>query len=70
MTEAKLPPVAALSAEALTKVKALEETLGGVYVIAYEKPLAPAHLTQEQLDALQALESELGVCLIAYRKLV
>lgn len=68
MTEAKLPPVASLSSEAVAKVQALEEKLGSVVVVAYEQPFVPAQLTQEQLDALWELEKELGVCLIAYRK--
>lgn len=68
MVEAKLPPVASLSSEAVAKVQALEEKLGHVVIVAYEQPFVPAQMTQEQLDALWTLEKELGVCLIAYRK--
>ena len=68
MADFAKPRVAALSAQDLAKVQAAENQLGGVYLIAYEQPVSPAPLTPEQLDELQELETQLGVCLVAYRK--
>ena len=68
MTEFSKPKVAALPADAVSKVRAVEQKLGGVYVIAYEHPVQPATLTPQQLAELTKVEDELGVCLVAYRK--
>ena len=67
MLEFNKPKVAALQPEAVAKVKEVEKKLGA-YVIAYEHPVEPASLTAEQLKELEKLESDLGVCLVAYRK--
>ena len=62
------PHIAQLSQQQLARVQDLEKKLGGVYVVAYQQPVAPAPLTPEQLQALQAAEREVGACLVAYRK--
>ena len=67
MTELPMPHVASLDPRAIAKLEAMEKSLGDVYVVAYEKPVAPAHLTPQQVNALQQAEHELGVCLVAYQ---
>jgi len=67
MLEMSAPQVAHLGPAEVAKVEAVERTLGDVYVVAYEKPVAPARLTPEQVSALQKAERELGVCLVAYQ---
>ncbi len=60
---------AKLSKDALVKVQAAEKKLGSkVILVAYEQPVVPASLDPKQLDTLQDLESQLGLCLVAYRK--
>jgi len=59
--------VAALPADAVARVQAMEKKLG-TYVIAYEHPVIPASLSPQQLFELNKLEEELGVCLVAFRK--
>ena len=68
MSEFSKPKVASLPATAVAKVQEVEKKLGGVYVIAYEHPVEPATLTPQQLAQLTKVETELGVCLVAYRK--
>lgn len=60
--------VAALSPQALAKVREVEKQLGGAIVIAYEQPVVPAALTPEQVKVVEAAEQQLGVCLVAYEK--
>jgi hypothetical protein len=62
--------IADLPPGSLEKLKSLERELGDVYVIAYDEPLMPARLNEQQMAALQRAESEIGVCLVAYRKAV
>jgi hypothetical protein len=69
MSELSQPKIAMLGKEQVEKVRKLEEELGDVYVVAYEKPLRPAKLTDEQLAKLQAAEKEMeGVYLVVYEK--
>ena len=66
--------LAALSPDAVQKVKQLEARLGDAYVIAYEgadidaQPLPPANLDSDQVAEVTRAEQALGVCLIAYKK--
>lgn len=62
------PRIATLSSETLSRVKALEQELGGACVVAYTRPLSPARLSSKQLQSLQNLEGELGLCMVAYEK--
>ncbi len=62
------PQIAQLSREAVEKVRELEARLGDSYVVAYQMPLRPAELSPEQLEEVRRAEEELGVCLVAYRK--
>ena len=57
--------LAKLSPEARQKVQELEMQLNAM-VMAYEPEISIAHLRDDQLHTLQALEEELGVVLIAY----
>jgi len=61
---------AALSEEQLAKLRAVEAALGdNVVLLAYDRPLEPAHLTPEQMDLLCDLEAELGCAyVVAYRR--
>lgn len=59
--------VAQLDAEALDKVRALEDTLGA-YVVALEPDYPLADLSDDELAQLQELERALGVVLLAYGK--
>ncbi|WP_181780535.1 hypothetical protein [Pseudonocardia pini] len=65
MTAPDLRP-AALDESALARIRSLEETLGGP-LVAYEPESPYAHLTADQLAALQATEADLGLRLVAYR---
>ena len=67
MPDTSKPQVASLNPAAVTRVEALERSLGDVYVVAYEKPVEPAKLTPQQISLLQQAEKDLGVCLIAYK---
>ncbi len=62
--------VAMLGTDEVAKVRALEEKLGDDYVVlAYDKPLEPAELTDEQLTQLKDVEAELDTAyLVAYKK--
>ncbi len=62
--------IAILSAEEVARVEALERELGEDYVvIAYDKPLQPAELDDEQLRELRRAEAEIGKAyLVAYKK--
>ena len=69
MTEQAEPKVAMLGKDEVERVRHLEEELGEVFVVAYEKPLRPAKLSDEQLAKLQGAEAEMGgVYLVAYEK--
>ncbi len=59
--------LASLSPEALAKVQDLEQKLGGICVVAYQKPIAPAPLSDQQVKMLQQAEKDIGACLVAYR---
>ncbi|SFN31865.1 hypothetical protein SAMN05216207_1012122 [Pseudonocardia ammonioxydans] len=65
MTAPSLRP-AELDDTALTRLKQLEDRIGGP-LVAYrpESPYAP--LSEEQLAELRRTETELGVQLLAYR---
>ncbi|MGI5131843.1 hypothetical protein ACQEVB_33920 [Pseudonocardia sp. CA-107938] len=65
MTAPILRP-AQLDADALQKVRTLEEQLG-CPLVAYTPQYPYAPLTAEQVAAVQRAESELGVQLLAYR---
>ncbi len=67
MTALPKPAVAHLAPPEVAKVEAVEKALGHVYVVAYEKPAAPAQLTPQQVQLLQQAERDLGVCLVAYQ---
>lgn len=62
--------LAVLDDEAVAKVRALEKELGeNVVVIAYDRPLELARLSQEQLDRLTDVERTLpNAYLVAYLK--
>lgn len=64
------PKIAELSEDEVGKVRALEGELGeNVVIIAYDRPLQPATLSQEQVDKLMEVEQELpDAYLVAYRK--
>ena len=59
-----------LSEEQLAKLRAAEAALGeNVVLLAYDRPLEPAHLTPEQMDLLHNLEAELRCAyVVAYRR--
>lgn len=58
---------AELDADALQRVRALEEQLG-CPLVAYAPKYPYAPLSAEQVAAVQHMESELGVQLLAYRE--
>jgi hypothetical protein len=61
--------LATLTPEEEQKLRQVEDDLGDVYVIAYEKPLEPAPLDDGKLRKLQQAEAEMpGLILVAYRK--
>ena len=69
MTEQLEPKIAQLGRQQVERVQELERELGGVFVVAYERPLRPAKLTDEQVAKLQAAEDETGgVYLVAYEQ--
>lgn len=69
MTEEQKRRLASLTPDQEQKVREVEQALGDVYVIAYEQPLVPAHLEEDELRTLQQAESELpGIVLVAYQK--
>ncbi len=69
MMDGKGTAIASLTPEQEQRLKSLEQELGNVYLIAYEQPLTPAHLSDDQLDKVQDLERQIpGVVLVAYRK--
>ena len=69
MMEGQMPRIASLTPEQERKVQDVEKALGSVYVIAYDQPLAPARLADDELETLQDVEKEMpGVVLVAYRK--
>lgn len=60
---------AELTSEQQQTVRAVEQELGEVYVIAYEQEPVPAPLAEEELEKLQEAEQKMpGVVLVAYRK--
>ena len=59
--------IANLDEAGLKKVKQMEESIGTI-IIALEPHIPLAELTEEQVEALGALEQNLGVVLIAYQK--
>ena len=69
MTQQPEPKIAQLGRQQVERVQELERDLGDVFVVAYEKPLRPAKLTDEQLAKLQAAEEKTGgVYLVAYEQ--
>jgi hypothetical protein len=60
------PSLAMLSAGQVAIVEQLERDLGGLFVLAYERPLQPATLTPDQIERIRKAERELGTCLVAY----
>ncbi|NLC58742.1 MAG: hypothetical protein GX774_18055 [Armatimonadetes bacterium] len=69
MTEEQKQRLASLTPDQERKIKEIEDSLGDVYVIAYEQPLVPAHLEESELQVLQQAEEELpGIVLVAYQK--
>lgn len=56
---------AELDESALSRIRSLEERLGGP-LVAYEPESPFATLTAEQLEDLRATERQLGVRLLAY----
>ena len=65
MTAPSLHP-AELDDTALTKLKQLEDRIGGP-LVAYRPESPYAALSEEQLAEVRRTESELGVQLLAYR---
>jgi hypothetical protein len=59
--------LAKLTESQLSDVRKLEAKWKGIILLAYEKPLELASLSNEQLKKLQKLEQELGVNLLAYK---
>ena len=69
MTDGQMPRIASLGAEEEKLLRDVEKQLGNVYVIAYEQPLVPARLADDELEVLQEAEQKMpGVVLVAYRK--
>lgn len=67
--DGKRPSFASLTPEQEQKLHDLEKQLGNVYVIAYEQPLVPARLADDEMELLQDAEKKMpGVVLVAYRK--
>ena len=64
---AKRMKIANLDEADLKKVQQMEETMGTL-IIALEPHIPLAELTEEQVEALNVLEKDLGVVLIAYQK--
>jgi len=65
MAEAPRMKFADLDAEAMKKVQALEEDIGGC-VVALERRINLRDLSSEELEKLQSAEEDLGVVLMAY----
>ena len=59
--------IANLDEAGLKKVQQMEESMGTL-IIALEPHIPLAELTEEQVEALGALEQNLGVVLIAYQE--
>lgn len=59
--------IAELDQEGITKVRQMEEAMGGT-VVAVEALYPAANLKSDQIQRLQELEKELDVVLVAYRK--
>ncbi|MFO7680935.1 MAG: hypothetical protein R6X34_12870 [Chloroflexota bacterium] len=57
--------IAKLNEQDVAKIRALEEAMG-THIMAYQPGLQMADLTAEQVQALQGVENELGVILLAY----
>lgn len=64
---AKRMKIANLDEADLKKVQQMEESMGTL-IIALEPHIPLAELTEEQVEALNVLEKDLGVVLIAYQK--
>ena len=65
MTAPSLRP-AELDESALTRIRSLEERIGGP-LVAYRPESPYAELTEQQLADIRRTEDELGVQLLAYR---
>jgi len=63
------PKLAMLNAQQVAKVRELEAQLGDdVVILAYDKPLEPAELTDEQVEKIKQAEAELEkVYLVVYK---
>lgn len=60
---------ASLSPDEEQVLHEIEDDLGNVYVIAYDQPLMPARLSDEQLQQLREAENKMhDKVLVAYRK--
>jgi hypothetical protein len=67
MTPLTTTPIAQLNQTQLSRLQQTEKQFPGCVLVAYDEPYAPAPLSAEQLRALQALEQDLGVMVVAYQ---
>ncbi|HOM81896.1 MAG TPA: hypothetical protein PLU39_13545 [Armatimonadota bacterium] len=69
MTDEQLAQLATLTPEEERRLREVEDEMGDVYLIAYEKPLVPAPLDEEKLRRLQDVEREMpGRIVVAYKR--
>ena len=69
MTDEQLAQLATLTPEEERRLREVEDEMGDVYLIAYEKPLVPAPLDEEKLRRLQDGEREMpGRIVVAYKR--
>lgn len=59
--------IATLDSTGVNKIRSLEQATG-THIMAFEMGLELASLSEEQMNAMKALEKDLGVILIVYNR--